>query len=92
MIANNNGDNLLHMVITNRSWIGETMAYCDKLNKTFRFIPGGAQTNNTQEQTPYALLKADNSDHDYVIRRLLLLLLLLLVGALCPHYGQKKKK
>ena len=72
IIVDNNGDNLLHMMIENNNWDDNGTATCDILRLFFRLIPGGALAVDYEGQTPYDLLDADNPVQD-VARRLLLL-------------------
>eukprot|EP01035_Chromulina_nebulosa_P069225 gene69225-biopygen2312 len=61
-IVDNNGDNLLHMMINNRRWSSWRATHCNPLKLFLRLIPGGALATNNQGQTPYDLLKANNPD------------------------------
>ena len=76
-IVDNNGDNLLHMMMKNRAWTDDIMAYCEILRLFIRLIPSGAIAVNNLGQTPYDLLDANNLFHYYeapiIVRRLLLL-------------------
>ena len=73
IIVDNNGDNLLHIMIGNCTWTSDMMAHCDLLRLFIRIIPCGAIAINYDGQTPYDLSGEHNYDAPIIVRRLLLL-------------------